>query len=170
MARRGRRPVLNDVRQREIVALLSVGCSQRLAARYVGCAVGTIRNTIARDASFAESVLHAQRNAEVVLLRQIRKAADKEQYWRAAAWMLERGYPERYAHRGPDVITVEQITHLLSQFCRIVTEEVPVAKFRKNIILRLECLARSLPGKSEGEPVARPPKETAAETSDEPPP
>ena len=48
----------------------------------------------------------------------IRDAAKKEQYWRAAAWMLERGYPQRYARRGPDVITVEQIAYLLAHLRR----------------------------------------------------
>jgi hypothetical protein len=147
VARRGRPPVLDDVKRREIIALLSVGCSQRLAARYVGCAAKTIRNTVARDQEFATGVRLAMCNAEVGLLRNIRNAAKKEQYWHAAAWMLERGYPQRYARRGPDVITVEQIAYLLAQFSRILTEEVPVAKYRKNAIRRLEGLAKGLPVK-----------------------
>jgi hypothetical protein len=147
MARRGRRPVLDETKRREIAALLSAGCSQRAAARYVGCARSTIAYTLARDEAFAAMVRKALCNAEVTLIRNIRNAAKKEQYWRAAAWMLERAYPERYARRGPDVITVEQIAGLLSHFSQIVAEEVPVARFRQNALRRLEELSKKLTGK-----------------------
>ena len=89
-----------------------------MAARYVGCAG---RRSAARRPATPSSPpgsRMANCNAEVGLLRYIRNAAKKEQYWRAAAWMLERGYPQRYARRGPDVITVEQIADLLAQFAR----------------------------------------------------
>ena len=144
MAKRGRRPVLDETKKSEIVAILSVGCSQRLAARYVGCAPATIRHTAARDHTFADKLRVVTYNAEIGLLRQIRNAAKKEQYWRAAAWALERVYPQRYARRGPDVITVDQIGQLLARFAQILTEEVPVARYRKNAIRRLADLSRSL--------------------------
>jgi hypothetical protein len=147
MARCGRRPVLDDTKKHVIVALLAVGCSQRVIARYVGCARETIRQTIARDERFAARVRDAKCNAEVGLLRSIRNAAKKEQHWRAAAWMLERGYPERYARRGPDVITVDQIAALLAHFCQIVVEELPAARDRKKILKRLDGLARRLGGR-----------------------
>ena len=40
MAKRGRPPVLDEMKKGQIVAILSVGCSFRLAARYVGRNVG----------------------------------------------------------------------------------------------------------------------------------
>jgi hypothetical protein len=144
MARRGRRPILDEIKQREILALLTVGCSQRAAARYVGCARATIQNTGQRDPKFAEKLRQAKYHAEIGFLKNIQKAARKEQYWRAAAWALERTMPEKYARRGPDVITVEQISHLLSQFADIIVQEVPVPRYRKNILKRLEALTRSL--------------------------
>ena len=55
----GRRPVLDDAKQREIWPL-SVGCSRADAARYVGCAVSTILNTARRQAEFAERLRHAE--------------------------------------------------------------------------------------------------------------
>ena len=101
------------------------GLQPPTAARYVGCAVSTIQNTADRDAAFAEKLRQAAYNTEVGLLKNIRNAAKKEQYWRAAAWALERRFPERYARRGPDVITLDQVTRLLGQFGDIVAEEVP---------------------------------------------
>jgi hypothetical protein len=147
MAKTGRPPVLNDTKKGMIVALLAVGCSQRAIAPYVGCARETIRRTMAREPKFAEKIREAKCSAEVGLLRNIRNAAKKEQHWRAAAWMLEHGYPERYARRGPDVITVDQIAVILSHFCEIIAEEVPVAKYRQNALRRLEALGKKVTGK-----------------------
>ena len=68
--------------------------------------------------SSPKKLREAKGNAELGLVKNIRNAAKKEQYWRAAAWALERGFPEKYARRGPDVITVEQIGLLLTQILR----------------------------------------------------
>jgi hypothetical protein len=138
----GRKPVLDEGKRREIVAILSVGGSQTTAARYVGCAVSTIQNTAARDPEFAQQFRQAACNNEIGLLRYIRNAAKKEQYWRAAAWALERGFPEKYARRGPDVITVEQIAILLAQVSDIV-QQIPEL-YRKDIVKRMDALARSV--------------------------
>lgn len=144
MARGGRPPVLDEIKQREILALLTVGCSLRVAARYVGCNPRTIRRTAQRDARFAGKLRQAQYHAEIGFLKNIQRAARKEQYWRAAAWALERKFPQRYARRDPEAITMEQLTRLLSQFAQIVVDEVPVAAHRKRILKRLEQLTASL--------------------------
>ncbi len=141
MARRGRPPVLHEIKRREILAIISVGCSRRTAARYVGCAPTTIQNTAERDPQFAVQLDHAEKQPELTQLKNITAAAKKPQYWRAAAWVLERINPRRYAPRAPDVITRDQIARLLDAFARIVAEEVPVDRFRKNIIKRLDRLA-----------------------------
>ncbi len=144
MAKCGRRPVLDEVKRGEILVILTVGCSRRTAAKYVGCSVSTIGNTADRDPEFAAKLRHAENQAEVTFMKSINSAAKKAQYWRAAAWALERRNPEDYARRGPDVITVEQISELLSRFADIIVEEVPAARDRKNILRRLEDLTRDL--------------------------
>ncbi len=143
MARVGRPPVLDEGKRREILALLSVGCSMSMAAEYVGCVPDTIQNTAKRDPKFAERLVQAKCNAELGLVRNIRNAAKKEQYWRAAAWALERNFPEKYGRRGPDVITLEQIGLLLSRFSAIVAEQVP-ERGRKALLKKLHELARAL--------------------------
>jgi hypothetical protein len=143
VGKRGRPPVLDDRKRGQILAILSVGCSQRVAAAFVGCAASTIQHTAERDPVFAAELGQAKSNAELALVKNIRNAAKKEQYWRAAAWALERGFPEKYARRGPDVITVEQIGHLLSRFSAIIVEEV-VARHRTRILNRLDSVARGL--------------------------
>ncbi len=143
MARRGRRPVLDDGKRREILAILSVGCSQNMAARYVGCSQRTIRREAERDPKFAERLAQATCNAELGLVKNIRNAAKKEQYWRAAAWALERGFPEKYARRGPDVITADQLGQILSQFAERITKLLPAGEYSKRIVKDAEMLARS---------------------------
>jgi hypothetical protein len=139
----GRPPALDDGKRREIQAILSVGGNQLTAARYVGCSVRTIQRTAERDPAFAAQLRQAICNNELGLLQDIRKAAKKEQYWRAAAWVLERGFPEKYARRGPDVITVNQIGTMLTRIADMVVQEVP-EKYRKAIIKRMDALAQDL--------------------------
>ena len=143
MGKRGRPAALDNGKRREILAILSVGCSQAVAAQYVDCAPSTIQRTADRDPKFAEELGKAKSNAELGLVKNIRNAAKKEQYWRAAAWALERGFPEKYARRGPDVITLEQIGLLLSKFSEIVVQEVP-ERYRTKIFKRMDAASRSL--------------------------
>jgi len=144
MAKCGRRPVLDQFKKREILALLTVGCSRRTAARYVGCATSTIQNTALRDAAFADELRRAEYKSEIGYLKSIQNAAKQEKYWRAAAWALERRNPQDFARRGPDVITVDQIKQILAQFAAIIVEEVPVAKHRKSILKRLGAMTAGL--------------------------
>ncbi len=148
MPRSKKTPVLDEEKKSNVVALVAVGSSRRVAARYVGCAPSTIVRTAARDDKFAAELQKAACEAELGLLNSIRKAAKKEQHWRAAAWILERAHPERYASRSPEVITVAQIAQILAQFSRIVAEEVPVAAFRKRALARFAELYRNLTGRS----------------------
>lgn len=143
MKQRGRPLALDGKKRLKICALLSVGFSQNMAARYVSCAPNTIRNEAERDPKFAEELQQAKCNVELSLINNVRNAAKKEQYWRAAAWMLERGFPEKYAQRDPDVITAEQLAQILSQLAEQIVESVPVAAYRKNIVKVFESVARS---------------------------
>ncbi|MHC4398613.1 MAG: hypothetical protein ACYTG0_02935 [Planctomycetota bacterium] len=152
MAKRGRPPVLDDGKRREIVAILSVGCSRRTAARYVGCAVSTIQNTAERDPEFAEKLRRAESAAEINYLQNIRNAAKKEQYWRAAAWALERKNPQDFSARGPDLFTLAQLEEILRRFAGIVVDTLPAAKYRTAVLKRLDALiAESDRAGTEGE-------------------
>ena len=144
MKKRGRPPVLDDGKRREILAILSTGCSQAVAAEYVGCCVSTIQRTVERDPLFAESLGKARNNAELGLVRNIRNAANNEKYWRAAAWALERFFPNKYHPGSPHLISAEQLALVLTQFAHMIVEQVPVARYRKNIIKGLESMVRSL--------------------------
>jgi hypothetical protein len=142
VGKRGR-SALDAEKRGHVVAILSVGCSLTVAAEYVGCSRSTIQRTAERDPKFAAELSKAKSNAELGLVRNIRNAAKKEQYWRAAAWALERGFPEKYARRGPDVITIEQIGLLLAKFSAIIIPAVP-DRYRSDIAKKMDAVARSL--------------------------
>ncbi|MCL2305232.1 MAG: hypothetical protein FWC43_07810 [Planctomycetaceae bacterium] len=135
---------LDEAKRRKIIAVLTVGASRESAAKYVGCSTTTIRNEIQRDADFAEEVRVAEESSEVYFLQKIRAAADKAQYWRAAAWALERRCPNRYAPRGAKTLSEEQVKNLISDLVEIVIPEIHDPKERRNIIRKVNGLVHAL--------------------------
>jgi hypothetical protein len=109
----GRLAVLDDTKRRKIVALLANGSSRRVAARVVGCSHTTITRTAARDPDFAAELAAAEQTTEVEALRNIRRAARKNRYWRAAAWLVERKNPADFLRRTPTSLNENEIAQLL---------------------------------------------------------
>jgi len=112
----------------------------------VGCSPRTIAKTAERDPQFAAELRRAENKAEISYMKNIQKAAAKEQYWRAAAWALERRNPQEFAPRKADVVTFDQLRELLAQFGQIIIEEVP-AEYRKKVIKRLGRLSARVSGR-----------------------
>jgi vacuolar-type H+-ATPase subunit H len=146
MARRGRRPVLDEIKKREILAILSVGCSRATAAGYVGCAPNTILNTARRDPEFAEQLRRTEKRAEVEYMKSIQQAARQEKYWRAAAWALERKNPSDYGSRRPDVLTPAEAEQLVERIVTIIVECLPDGRSRHVLLKRLNQLLVELRG------------------------
>jgi len=143
-----KRPALDEIKKREILAILSVGCSRRMAARYVGCSPSTIPRTALRDPEFAERLSRATLGAQVGYLKNIQKAAKKEQYWRAAAWALERLNPEEFAPRDPDTVTIVRIKEMMAQLAQLVVEDLPNPEHRKHIIAGVNAMLAELDAES----------------------
>ncbi len=139
MSRPGRPPSLDTDKRQRVIALLTVGCSRRIAARHVGCSPSTITRTAARDPDFADQVARAETNLEVELLDSIRTAAKNERYWRAAAWLLERKNQEDYTHRSIRVYTHDQVVQFLAAALDTLREEFPQPK-RDQAIQKLDTL------------------------------
>ncbi len=138
---RKRRPALDEVKQREVCAVLAMGGSRAVAAQYVGCHVITIRRRAKRDPDFALALERAVSQHEITNLANINKAGKDGRYWRAAAWALERAYPERYGARKPRTVTVDQLGKVLSQFADSILENVTDDEQRRRILERLSELA-----------------------------
>ncbi len=141
-----RRGILDDGKRREICAILAVGCTRAIAARYVGCHPDTIRRTAQRDEVFGLAIERAETKHEIKHLSNINKAAQEGRYWRAAAWRWSGKYPARYAQRDPALFTAEQVSQVLGQFADAILEEVPGEEDRQRIVSRLTSLTEALAG------------------------
>ena len=119
---RGRPRVLDEVKRGEVCALISGGFSVRHAARYVGCSANTIQRELERNAEFQKAFRRSQMLVQLNPLRAMQLAAAT--HWRAAAWLLERMFPERFGRRQPAGFTAKQARALLSELVEIVKSEV----------------------------------------------
>ena len=95
---------ISEIKQREILALLSVGCSRRTAARYVNCTQKAIDELARTNPDFAEKLRRAEANLEIESIKNMFNAAKQEKNWRASAWVLERKSPQEFLKKKPDVI------------------------------------------------------------------
>lgn len=136
--------LLDERRQREICAIVAVGCSQRTAAMYLGCSPSAISTLKQRNAVFRNAMLHSQAQHELALVRRIQEAAASPNGWRAAAWLLSRSYPERYAARAAETVTPQQIEDSLEFFAAQVAREVKDAKARSRIRISLRKATRKI--------------------------
>ena len=154
------RSILDEFKRSEICAVVAMGCSRQVAARYVGCSRSTIYRTALRDLAFRRQLQKAEGHYEILHLSNISEAAKCKQYWRAAAWILERKYPQRYAPQPANVPTAAQISELLGRFAEIVVEEVPSNRQQRQILTRLKGLLAKFnrPQDARGRPALPPPE------------
>ena len=140
MSQVGRPRVLDEGKQREICALLSVGCGIERAAHYVGCAPSTIRRESMRNELFHERVRSAEMAAQLEPMQAIRKAASSN--WRAAAWLLERTQPERFAPQDVRLFRPEEVEALFDQLIERICEHVADDATRQRVYHELQAELR----------------------------
>jgi hypothetical protein len=119
---RGRVRTLDDAKRREVCALMSAGCSLKVAAQYVNCAPNTIRREVEHNADFGQRFRDARLQAQLSPLSAMRKAA--ADHWRAAAWMLERTDPEHFGRRPAPAFRPKQAKTLKSDILDILKAEI----------------------------------------------
>jgi hypothetical protein len=118
----GRPRTLDDGKRREICALIAGGCGLREAAKYVHCSVNTIRREAERNADFGQQLRHSENYAQLTPLRAMQGAVGT--HWRAAAWMLERAFPERFGRPDAGAFGGRQARELLNEVLSIVRAEM----------------------------------------------
>lgn len=128
----------------EILAILSVGCSRKVAARYVGCLPREIQKTAKEDADFALALQHAEEQAEITSMKSINAAARQERYWKAAAWILERKNPEEFRLRSPGTFNAQQLNFIVEHLSKIIAEEVKAPAYRKRVLARFDEFLKNL--------------------------
>jgi hypothetical protein len=141
--KRGPKPLLNEARQREICAIMSIGGTRAMAAYHVRCSVETIRRTALRDSRFRADLRKAEVDSEILYLRNIQAAAQDSKQWRSAAWALERLFPERYGRRQPHTITRAQLRHIVRRLGAGMVPEAHSAGTRRRALARVEKLVRA---------------------------
>lgn len=129
---------LNAQRQAEVCAIVGVGCSLTTAAKYLGCTLHTIQRTRNSDAEFAAALLRADAHGELSLVRRVYDAAAEKNGWRAAAWLLTRRHPDRYAARAARTTTPHQIDQTMYFFAKRVVQEIASPDDRKRVKVRLK--------------------------------
>lgn len=120
--------------------MLRLGATRTMAATYARCHPATIRAEMRRDPSFANQIAQSELRSETSFLKVIHAAGKDPKQWRAAAWALERMYPERYARRKGNTLTEEQVQQLVAEMAEIVASELPITKYRQRIFNRLADL------------------------------
>ena len=113
---------LDDGKRREICALIAGGCGLREAAKYVHCSVNTIRREAERNADFAQQLRHSETYAQLSPLRAMQSAVAT--HWRAAAWMLERAFPERFGRPDAGAFGARQARELMNEVLSIIRAEM----------------------------------------------
>ena len=108
----GRRSKYTPETVDKITQAIRLGATYKLACDYAGISEDTFANWKRLHSDFSEAIKTAEGGAVVGWLVKIEKAAT-EGNWQAAAWKLERRYPEMYgkqrleltgANGGPVVI------------------------------------------------------------------
>lgn len=142
MNSQGRPRALTDpLKRREVCSLIGVGAGYDGAARHVGCSVATIHREADRDPVFAEQLAAAETAAGLSPLRAMRVAANNN--WRAAAWLLERTFPERFARRNPESLSPSEVRTLLDEVANIMADECTDDAQLKRMCERLDELQKA---------------------------
>jgi len=128
VVKKGRKSKLDKDRQDKLLKAIRVGNDKKVACALAGISEATLyrwleqsreKNATEQLREFRESFERVEAEAEVLKVSRIAQAADNGR-WQAAAWWLERKYPERWAQQtkikaelsGPDgkpiAISVEE--------------------------------------------------------------
>ena len=134
---------LTEEQKREALLILSVGCDEETAARYVGCSPEALAREAAADSRFATDRGRAQAATELSHMRNVQQAARDEKHWRASVWWLERHAPDRYGRRSQGAVSSKRIEGLLHALANAVAAGVHDAEDRARVMQSIERIATS---------------------------
>jgi hypothetical protein len=136
------RHFLTEHQRTQICEMLASGGSYEMAADGCGVTLEMIQKEESFDPLFKEFTSHAVLRSEVNLLRNVVGAASDSKQWRAAAWLLERLYPDRYARRKPNTLSLKdhgQRVQQLSDFIKSVVPEDVWPRLKQHLDDLLDC-------------------------------
>lgn len=125
------------------VACQSAGVSDRTVSEWIRRGEGRDRRKSTKEyAEFAVQVQKAIADSEMALLTKVQQGARND--WRAASWILERRFSERWAStQKVEVRVQEQMTELINDFYDGLESELPPETYEQVLaaITRLESRA-----------------------------
>ncbi len=130
-----------------------MGCSRKQAARHVGVGYTTLFETIRKDQDFAERLRRAEMSQDITPLRRILDQSQTS--WRAAAWILERQNPNRYARRPPRTFTAADLNAVLTDVVGFLVQGLSNAQDRATVLDRIMELQDDLAGRKRSTPCVR---------------
>ena len=119
-----RPPKLTSDVQKRITDALAIGCTYKLAAQYGGVTYETLNQWRKTKPEFSQAIENAEARAVVGWLARIEQAANAGE-WQAAAWKLERRYPQDYGRRQLEVTGRDGGPIQEERITRIVVEQAP---------------------------------------------
>ena len=141
------RHFLTEQQRASVCDSFSSGGSYETAADCCGATVENIQHEETFDPCFAQKTSCARMTSEVNLLGSLTGAAGDSKNWRAAAWLLERLYPDRYARRKPNTLTLRDHEQRLQQISDLVKSIAPPEVWTK-LRDHLEQLMRPAPAEN----------------------
>ena len=132
----GRPSKLNDETETKLLQAIQLGSTHAMACAYAGIGERTFYDWMSRNVQFKQKIKEAEAKGAVTWLAKIEKAAT-DGSWQAAAWKLERRYPNDYGRRDgvrtsqepqEDVQNAEQVrTDVLARISRLMASDEPSA-------------------------------------------
>lgn len=136
-SRVGQPRVLDEMKRREICALVSMGASMKTAAEYVGCSYVTVYRERQRDEKFRMRLARARATRQLAPLQMMRQAA--KTHWRAAAWLLERSDPEQYGRRRPRAFGAQELRALKRDLLDIFDSAIDRPDLRAEVTQQMQA-------------------------------
>ena len=116
------RTVMTDEAKEAIVRTVALGIWPERAAQMHGVNASTMRNERRRCPAFATALKEADAKAEASVHAKILRHMDSQ--WTAAAWMLERRWPQRWRKRDETTIKTGMTARQLRQAAQAIDDSI----------------------------------------------
>jgi hypothetical protein len=132
-------PPLDIDRQNDVILVLAMGGTMKVAADFIGCTERTLYNNARRDKEFRKRIRRAKADVELSCLKAVRKASHDDQNWRASVQMMKYLDPDRYACKA-NTMPIKNAEKFMNEFAKLILSFVDNPATMQKID---ECLNQS---------------------------
>ncbi len=138
--------LFTEEKKREFCLMISIGCDQETAGKYLGCTPRKLQEALKLDSQFARQLARAEATPEFNHMRNLHNAAKDEKHWRVSVWWLERCASDRYARRNPEAISPAQLRQVIKELGEAIVGEIASPDDRRRLLTRLAEIAQGIEG------------------------